>query len=144
MWILIAVFAFFWGSTVLGVALQLADRGVGAWWMVLAFGMLPIVVAAVVASRGQLRRREAPRDSESTSPAGDRVVVSAEPAEDLTAREREVLELLAAGRTNRQIAEELYVSIATVKSHVNAICRKLTAENRTHAVAIARERGLLN
>jgi DNA-binding NarL/FixJ family response regulator len=140
MWILIAVFAFFWGSTVLGVALRLADRGVGAWWMVLAFGMLPIVGAAVVASRGQLRRREAPRHLES---AGDRVVVSAEPAEDLTAREREVLELLAAGRTNRQIAEELYVSIATVKSHVNAICRKLTAENRTHAVAIARERGLL-
>jgi DNA-binding NarL/FixJ family response regulator len=68
---------------------------------------------------------------------------SGEAIPELTAREAEVLGLLAEGLTNRQIAQRLYVSAATVKSHVNAICRKLQAENRTHAVAIARRRHLL-
>jgi DNA-binding CsgD family transcriptional regulator len=53
----------------------------------------------------------------------------------LTAREQEVLELMAAGATNSQIARELVVSEGTVKSHVKRILRKLRVDNRAGAVA---------
>jgi DNA-binding NarL/FixJ family response regulator len=145
LWMLLAIFTFFWGSTVLGVAMRLADRGVGGWWAVLVFGITSLVAMPVVAARlaqpgsGQ----SAPRP-ETSAATKDRVAADAAYVGDLTPREQEVLRLLGRGRTNRQIAQELYVSQATVKSHVNAICRKLAAENRTHAVAIARERGLLH
>ncbi len=65
------------------------------------------------------------------------------PLEPLTDREREVLVLLAAGRSNRQIADELVVALGTVKFHVHSICGKLAAQSRLHAVARARELGLL-
>ncbi len=61
----------------------------------------------------------------------------------LSDRELEVLRLLATGMTNRQIAEQIVVSISTVKSHVHHICSKLDAENRTQAVALARQLDLL-
>lgn len=64
--------------------------------------------------------------------------------EPLTARELEILHLLAAGRSNRQIAEELVVALGTVKAHVHAVCAKLDAASRLEAVARARELGLLN
>ena len=63
--------------------------------------------------------------------------------EPLSARELEVLELLAARRSNRQIAEELVVALDTVKKHVSHLLDKLGADNRTHAVGRARELGLL-
>jgi DNA-binding CsgD family transcriptional regulator len=63
--------------------------------------------------------------------------------EPLTAREQEVLELLAAGLTNRQIAEQLVISPQTVKKHTGNIYGKLGVTNRTEAVARAREVGLL-
>jgi LuxR family maltose regulon positive regulatory protein len=56
----------------------------------------------------------------------------------LSGRELEVLRLLAAGRSNQQIADELVVSLATVKKHVGHILGKLAAANRTQAVARAR------
>lgn len=61
----------------------------------------------------------------------------------LSARERGVLRLVAAGLSNRQIAEALSISERTVKFHVTAIFNKLGAENRAQAVALAAERGLL-
>lgn len=61
----------------------------------------------------------------------------------LTARENEVLRLLAQGNSNRAIARTLFVSERTVKFHVSAILAKLGARNRTEAAARARERGLL-
>jgi LuxR family transcriptional regulator, maltose regulon positive regulatory protein len=64
-------------------------------------------------------------------------------AESLSGRELEVLRLLAAGKSNRQIADELVVTLATVKSHVGHILGKLAAANRTQAVARARVLGLL-
>jgi LuxR family maltose regulon positive regulatory protein len=63
--------------------------------------------------------------------------------EVLSEREMEVMRLLAAGLTNREIAEQLIISISTVKSHVHHICGKLGATNRTEAVALARQSGLL-
>jgi LuxR family transcriptional regulator, maltose regulon positive regulatory protein len=63
--------------------------------------------------------------------------------EPLTARELEVLQLLAAGKPNQAIAEELVISLDTVKRHVTHILGKLGAANRTQAVARARELGLL-
>ena len=61
----------------------------------------------------------------------------------LTDRELEVLRLLAAGRRNRDIAQELVATAETVKKHVSHIFDKLGATNRTQAVARARELGLL-
>jgi LuxR family maltose regulon positive regulatory protein len=64
--------------------------------------------------------------------------------EPLTPREQDVLELLAAGLTNREIAARLAVSPETVKKHVAHICGKLGAGNRTEAAARARELRLLD
>ncbi len=47
------------------------------------------------------------------------------------------------GLTNAAIAKQLYVSVSTVKTHVSSILRKLDADNRVQALAVARERGLL-
>jgi LuxR family transcriptional regulator, maltose regulon positive regulatory protein len=64
-------------------------------------------------------------------------------AEPLSDRELEVLGLLAAGKSNQQIADELVVVLDTVKKHVGHILGKLGAANRTQAVARARALGLL-
>ncbi|MFB8757307.1 ATP-binding protein [Streptomyces nigra] len=61
----------------------------------------------------------------------------------LTAREQDVLRLLAAGRTNRQIGEELYITGKTASVHVSNILAKLGAASRTEAVAIAYREGLI-
>jgi DNA-binding NarL/FixJ family response regulator len=61
----------------------------------------------------------------------------------LSEREREVLELIAAGSTNREIAEQLYLSPYTVKEHSSALYRKLGVRNRAEAVLRAQRIGLL-
>jgi LuxR family transcriptional regulator, maltose regulon positive regulatory protein len=63
--------------------------------------------------------------------------------EPLTAREIDVLRLLAAGHSNQAIARELVVAVGTVKRHVNSILGKLQAQSRLQAVARARELDLL-
>jgi DNA-binding NarL/FixJ family response regulator len=55
----------------------------------------------------------------------------------LTPREREVLELIAAGHNNREIAEALFISERTVKNHVNSILRRLNLRDRTQAAIFA-------
>jgi LuxR family transcriptional regulator, maltose regulon positive regulatory protein len=64
--------------------------------------------------------------------------------EQLTAREMEVLEFLAAGDSNQAIAEKLVITVRTVKKHTSNIYGKLNATSRVHAVARARELGLLS
>lgn len=64
-------------------------------------------------------------------------------AEPLTPREREVLEMLASGLSNRRIAERLAIRENTVKAHVAAVFAKLGAESRTEAVTLALRLGLL-
>lgn len=63
--------------------------------------------------------------------------------ESLTPREHEVLQLIAAGLSTREIAEELIIAASTVKRHVATIFGKLGANRRTQAVAVARELALL-
>lgn len=60
----------------------------------------------------------------------------------LTEREREVLALLARGSTNREIADELYLSVDTIKTHVRKVFTKLDVSNRTQAALAARQLGL--
>ena len=64
-------------------------------------------------------------------------------AEPLSEREREVLALLATGRTNREIAGDLFVTVGTVKSHTSNIYAKLGSRNRAEAIGRARELNLL-
>ncbi|MEU4153611.1 response regulator transcription factor [Streptomyces sp. NPDC026659] len=63
--------------------------------------------------------------------------------EPLSAREREVLALVARGTSNREIARELFISEATVKTHLTHLYTKLGAKDRAAAVAAAYERGIL-
>jgi LuxR family maltose regulon positive regulatory protein len=82
---------------------------------------------------------------EPAAPGTGRAAAAAVPglAEQLTARELEILALLAAGTPNPRIAEQLVVSLDTVKKHVSHILGKLGAANRTEAVTRARQLGLI-
>jgi DNA-binding NarL/FixJ family response regulator len=68
--------------------------------------------------------------------------VTPTPFPELTAREREVLDLIAAGRNNHQIAERLGLSVKTVTNHISAIFAKLQVADRTQAILRARDAGL--
>jgi DNA-binding CsgD family transcriptional regulator len=61
----------------------------------------------------------------------------------ITRRELEILELIAQGLSNREIAEKLFVSENTVKTHSSRLFDKLSAKRRTQAVQIAKENGLI-
>jgi DNA-binding NarL/FixJ family response regulator len=63
--------------------------------------------------------------------------------DELTEREVEVLQKVAAGRSNKAAADELRISEETVKTHMKSILAKLAATDRTHAVTIATKRGIL-
>ncbi|MFB7664068.1 response regulator [Kitasatospora sp. NPDC056138] len=65
------------------------------------------------------------------------------PRAALTGREEEVLRLMATGLSNPEIAQSLTVTLETVKTHVGNVLTKLGAQNRTHAVVIAYESGLV-
>jgi NarL family two-component system response regulator LiaR len=63
---------------------------------------------------------------------------------ELTTREAEVLQMIADGLLNKQIAQRLYLSPETIKSCVAAICMKLDATNRAHAASIGLRFGLID
>lgn len=65
-------------------------------------------------------------------------------SQQLTSRELNVLERIAAGRANKQIADDLFISEATVKTHINSLLGKLGVNDRTQAVTVAIQRGLVH
>ena len=67
----------------------------------------------------------------------------AQPETALSARELEILQALSTGQSNKQIAQELFISEATVKTHLIHVYQKLGVETRTAAVSAARERKLI-
>jgi two-component system, NarL family, response regulator len=73
-----------------------------------------------------------------------RALASRMPDSDLSAREREVLSLLASGKSNKDIASHLGITEATVKCHVSAILLRLNVSDRTEAVVTALQRGLVH
>jgi LuxR family maltose regulon positive regulatory protein len=95
----------------------------------LAEGIAPSYVSRLLAAFGE---------SAQPVPRATKALV-----EPLTERELEVLRLIAAGLSNREIAQELVVAVSTVKSHINHIYGKLDAKSRIQAVAKARKLGLL-
>jgi DNA-binding NarL/FixJ family response regulator len=81
--------------------------------------------------------------SAAATPAGGAAAPSGDPGgvDDLTPREAEVLKLIAAGQSNREIARTLYVSEATVKTHVNRIFAKTGSRDRVQAMRFAYTHG---
>lgn len=90
----------------------------------------------------RLTRETAPQDGPPPQPAARRREEG--PPEILTARETAVLRLLAAGKTNRQIADAMHLSLSTVKRHLEHIIAKLGVSDRTQAAVRATELGLLD
>ena len=87
---------------------------------------------------------EAQPDTSSEGPRREGIGPSRSPLlEPLTTREQHVLELLAAGLSNAEIAARLIVTVGTVKTHIKSIYGKLGVHSRTQAIARARELGLL-
>jgi len=159
--LVVAVFA--WAVTVLGIALATAQEGAEQWWLVLVFGLatLALVIGGgyLLATRLFGGPARPPADQPGRGPgaagtAGRTAAAPAaplpaappatgEPLEPLSQRELEVLRLVATGRSNREIATELYVATGTVKAHLNNIFRKLEARSRLEAVTRARDLRLL-
>jgi len=77
-------------------------------------------------------------------PSMSQALASRLPDCSLSNREREVLALMATGKSNREIANQLGITEATVKCHVSVILMRLNASDRTQAVVIALQRGLIH
>jgi DNA-binding NarL/FixJ family response regulator len=99
-------------------------------------GAEPLLIEArALAGRGRVRVSE----SESPAPGATRGIDS----HGLTERELQVLQLVAAGRSNRQIAAELFISPKTASVHVSNIISKLNVASRGEAAAVAHRSGIL-
>ncbi len=104
------------------------------------------LLTAYLKSKSAAHRSYAQHLLEAFPPAEKSTVPAPQPAgliEPLSPRELEVLQLMAQGKTNAEIAGQLIVSPGTIKAHAASIYRKLDAANRTEAVARARQFGLL-
>jgi LuxR family maltose regulon positive regulatory protein len=104
-------------------------------------GMAPTYVAALLAASGTV---DTGIKSVPLSAPGATTLTSSHPlVEPLSSRESEVLHLIAAGKSNAEIAHTLVIAVSTVKTHTNTIFGKLGVTSRTHAVARARDLHLL-
>ncbi|WP_250005764.1 helix-turn-helix transcriptional regulator [Actinoplanes sp. M2I2] len=155
---------FVWAMVVVGLSFAMVDHGARQWWVIPLFGALVLLIAVLAVRRlpatshpvavldlgtlAQMSDASAPPAAVAADPAAVAAppapVAAVGPAEPLSPREMEVLGQLAAGRSNREIAETLFVAPGTVKAHLSHIFRKLRAESRLQAVAHARRSGLLD
>ena len=96
------------------------------------FPVQPPIAAGLIARISELKRMN---DAESMHQLSNR----RNQCEELTAREREVLHLMASGRSNQEIAATLFIEVGTVKNHVHNIFRKLDIQSREHATFFAQQ-----
>ncbi len=137
---------FMWTMVIFGLSVAMVERGIREWWLMPVFGLLALALATW-AARGVGTSRRWAEVTPGLPPAAPRQVpvsVKRVLPEPLSAREAEVLQQLAVGRTNQEIAKALFIAPGTVKAHLNHIFRKLEAASRLQAVAHAREAGLLD
>jgi DNA-binding NarL/FixJ family response regulator len=121
----------------LAQAIQAVHRGI--------YQLDPAVANQVTAllSQSQAKRGDSQMESASPAPAQSVSGPGSFRLADLTERELEVLRLIAKGATNREIAEELFISEGTVKNHISSILGRLHVRDRTQAAIYARDHGLL-
>lgn len=143
-----------------GVSLteQLSKRGGPPVLILTTFDTENLIVSAMNAGARGYLLKDAPPDeltravhavADGKPVMSDQVTVAltrrlTQPRTALSAREMEILEAVASGRTNREIAHDLFISQATVKTHLVHIFDKLGVDNRTAAVAKAREQQLID
>jgi len=109
---------------------------------VLAAGAISYLLKNVTADELAKAIRDAVSGRSTLSPEAARVLIQAtrpteQPWGDLTEREREVLNLVVQGNSNQQIADVLFISLATVKAHISSILSKLQVSSRAEAIAYA-------
>jgi NarL family two-component system response regulator LiaR len=109
---------------------------------VLAAGAISYLLKNITSDELAKAIREAALGRSTLSPEAARVLIQAtrpttQPMFDLTEREREVLNLVVQGHSNKQIAETLVISLATVKAHISSILSKLQVSSRAEAIAYA-------
>jgi len=123
------------GQTLSRLLVQAAQRGIYVDYI----GR--ILAATGLAKVPDSLREKAARPGAASRSSGS---LNLESGEHLSERELEVLRLMARGSSNQAIAEQLVITVGTVKSHINHILGKLSAVNRTEAVAVARGLGWLD
>lgn len=114
-------------------------------------GLIAVVFISLGIWLGLTLTRSKPAEPAETPPSVVTAPVAQSPEPDparrealgITRRELEILELIAAGLSNREIAERIFVSENTVKTHSSRLFEKLSARRRTQAVQIGKELGLL-
>jgi NarL family two-component system response regulator LiaR len=116
---------------------------------VLAAGAISYLLKNVTSDELAKAIRNAVSGRSTLSPEAAKVLVQAtrptqDPLVDLTEREREVLNLVVQGQSNRQIAEAMVISLATVKAHVSSILSKLQVSSRAEAIAYAIRHGIIS
>ena len=109
---------------------------------VLAAGAISYLLKNISSDELAKAIRDAASGKSTLSPEAARVLVQAtrptkQPLFDLTEREMEVLKLVVQGKNNQQIADELVISLATVKAHISSILSKLQVSSRAEATAYA-------
>jgi DNA-binding NarL/FixJ family response regulator len=124
---------------------EAVERGPGADPVELATRLAPVLTAPLTADSAPPLPLTAGAEAAPVPipPARPRPAPASTLPEPLTARELAVLRLIAAGRSNREIADELFLAVNTVRSYSQQLYGKLGVGRRTQAVARARELGLL-
>jgi NarL family two-component system response regulator LiaR len=109
---------------------------------VLAAGAISYLLKNVISDELVTAIRAAVLGKSTLSPEAAKALIQAtrparQPWSDLTEREMEVLNLVVQGKSNQQIADELFLSLATVKAHISSILSKLQVSSRAEAIAYA-------